>query len=194
MNLRSLQFACIALGLAVALGSTAAAQNHGGGGPGGGGHVPSMPTMPSSNPAPNSQSTSDASHHGSTQSQARLAGSASSTAPMANGVQFGPVGRWWDNKSVTQSVGISSEQKRRMDSIFTQNKSAILSSYQNYLKEQTKLSNLSKSPQADQATTFAAIDSVNQARASLQKAAAQMYLQIRQTMTADQLQKLEKVQ
>jgi Spy/CpxP family protein refolding chaperone len=110
------------------------------------------------------------------------------------GVQFGPVGRWWDDKSVVSAVGLSSEQKRHMDAIFAQNRPAIVSSYQNLLKEQAKLSALNKSPQADQTSTFAAIDAVNQARASLQKTVAQVYMQIKQQMSSDQIEKLTKMQ
>jgi hypothetical protein len=81
-----------------------------------------------------------------------------------------------------------------MDSIFNEHKPAILATYQAFLKEQSRLSALSHNPQADQAATFAAIDAVNQARASLQKATAQMYLQIRQQMSTDQVQKLENLE
>ena len=114
--------------------------------------------------------------------------------PPRAGVQFGPVGRWWDNKTVAKTVGLRQDQTRRMDSIFNENKSAILSSYQTFLKEQSRLISLSKSPQADKASTFAAIDAVNQARSNLQKATAQMYLQLRQQMDAAQIEKLEKLE
>lgn len=81
-----------------------------------------------------------------------------------------------------------------MDAIFDTNKSAIVASYKNFLKEQSKLESISKDSRADKAQTFAAIDAVNQARAELQKAAAQMYLQIRQQMDQQQIEKLEKLQ
>lgn len=106
------------------------------------------------------------------------------------GVQFGPIGRWWDNKSMAKSVGLRPEQTRRMDMIFNENKPAILATYQNYLKEQSKLLSLSKNSQADKASTFAAIDALNQARAALQKTTAQMYLQLRQQMDTTQIEKL----
>jgi Spy/CpxP family protein refolding chaperone len=117
--------------------------------------------------------------------------SAGQPATARPGVQFGPVGRWWDDKSVVRTVGLTTDQQRRMDTIFNASKPAILASYQNYLKEQAKLSALSHNPQATQDSTFAAIDAVNQARAALQKATAQMYLQIRQQMKPEQIQKLE---
>jgi len=107
--------------------------------------------------------------------------------------QFGPVGRWWDDKSVMQAIGITREQQRKMDTIFDANKPAILESYKAFLKEQSKLESINKDPHADQATTFAAIDSVNNARATLQKATAQMLLQIRHEMKSEQIDKLEKL-
>lgn len=107
--------------------------------------------------------------------------------------QFGPVGRWWDNKSVVQTIGLRKEQQKKMDVIFNANKPAILEAYKTFLSEQSKLNTINKNPQADQASTFAAIDAVNNARASLQKATAQMLLQIRKEMDPDQIAKLEKL-
>lgn len=120
--------------------------------------------------------------------------SSSSANTAHSGIQFGPVGRWWDDRKTADTVGLRKEQKKRMDSIFNQNKPAILSSYKAYLSEQSKLEACSKDAHTDQAHLFAAIDAVSQARAALQKATAQMFMQIRQQMDADQLEKLEKVQ
>lgn len=110
-----------------------------------------------------------------------------------SGTPFGPAGRWWDDKSVIRAVGITRAQQRKMDSIFDENKSAIVASYKNFLKEQSHLESVNKDPHADQATTFAAIDAVNSARAALQKVTAQMLLEIRHQMSADQVDKLEKL-
>lgn len=165
-----------------------AAQQRGPGGPqGGGGHMPPMPPqMGGGSGAPNATTSNVA-------SDAHRAAQAGAGAP-GGGVQFGPVGRWWDDRSVVSAVGLSAEQKHRMDTIFNQNKPAIVASYQNLLKEQARLSALTRNAQADQATTFAAIDAVNQARASLQKTVAQVYMQIRQQMSNEQIQKLQKLQ
>jgi len=107
--------------------------------------------------------------------------------------QFGPAGRWWDDKSVIRAVGITRDQQRRMDGIFDSNKSAIVSSYKLYLKEQAHLNSVNKDSHADQAATFEAIDAVNNARAALQKATAQMLLSIRNEMSTDQIEKLQKL-
>jgi Spy/CpxP family protein refolding chaperone len=106
---------------------------------------------------------------------------------------FGPVGRWWDDKSVIQAIGLRKAQQRKMDDIFNANKPAILASYKIFLNEQKKLDELNKDSSADKARVFSAIDAVNQARAALQKATSQTLLQIRSEMDADQIAKLEKL-
>jgi Spy/CpxP family protein refolding chaperone len=117
-----------------------------------------------------------------------------SNSTIRTGLQFGPVGRWWDNKAVVQAIGLRRDQQKKMDEIFNSNKPAILSSYKSFLSEQSKLNAIGKESQTDKARLFAAIDAVNQARASLQKNTTQMLLQIRQQMDAAQITKLEKIQ
>ena len=122
------------------------------------------------------------------------AGRTQNATPQTNGgVQFGPVGRWWDDRSVIRTVGISSDQKRKLDSVFDSNKPAILAAYKNFLNEQSKLAAVSKDPNADQAKVFAAIDAVNQARAALQKTTAQMYIELKRQMSAEQIEQVEKL-
>ena len=94
---------------------------------------------------------------------------------------------------MTSVIGLRRDQQRKMDAIFDASKPAILNSYKTLLSEQAKLDELNKQPQADTTRLFATIDSVNQARASLQKATTEMLLQIRSQMEPDQILKLEKV-
>jgi len=110
-----------------------------------------------------------------------------------NALQFGPAGRWWDDKTVVQAIGLRREQQRKMDTVFDANKPAILDSYKTFLKAQANLTAVNKDPQADKAKVFAAIDAVNEARSSLQKATSAMLLQIRQEMDPTQITKLENV-
>lgn len=115
-------------------------------------------------------------------------------APPHNALQFGPVGRWWDNHSVVQQLGLRRDQQIKMDSIFDANKPAILASYKNFLKAQENLTKVNKDTTADKATVFAAIDAVNNARGDLQKTTSAMLMQIRGEMSPDQIAKLEQVQ
>lgn len=114
------------------------------------------------------------------------------TAPR-NALQFGPVGRWWDDRSVVQAIGLRREQQKRMDAIFDANKPAILDNYKVFLKAQSHLTAVNKDPDADKNRVFAAIDAVNDARSALQKATSAMLLQIRKEMNLDQVEKLEKI-
>jgi Spy/CpxP family protein refolding chaperone len=120
-------------------------------------------------------------------------GSRSDSGAARSSQQFGPVGRWWDDKSVVKSIGLRKDQQKKMDTIFDSNRQAILDSYHSFLSEQAKLDKLNKDPKSDQASIFAAIDSVSKARAALQKTTAQMLLQIRQEMNSEQITKLEKL-
>jgi Spy/CpxP family protein refolding chaperone len=186
MKTLTLRNLCVILSLVVTMGLSANSQRPGGGpggpppgmpgGPGG----PNVPGGPSGPGGPGGPPPS---------------GTQGGRGAASNGgnVQFGPVGRWWDDKSVVKSLGLSSEQKKKMDTIFDANKPAIVASYKNFLAQKSKLDAISKDPKADQAATFAAIDAVNQARTDLTKATAQLYLQIRSEMSADQIEKLEKM-
>ena len=111
-----------------------------------------------------------------------------------NALQFGPVGRWWDNRSVIQAIGLRKEQQMRMDAIFHSNKPAIEQSYKVFLKAQSDLAAVNKDPKTNKDQLFTAIDAVNQARASLQKATSAMLLQMKQEMNPDQINKLENIQ
>ena len=185
MRSRLLNFASTIV-LVVATGLTVRAQGPGGpphGGPPAGASGLGNPGGPSGPPGQGGQGGPPNS----------VSGSRSANGSPRSSQQFGPVGRWWDDKAVIKSVGISKEQQTKMDAIFDENKPAILESYKNFLSKQTALQKVNKDPKADQGTIFAAIDAVSQARASLQKVTAQMLLQIRQQMDPEQITKLEKL-
>ena len=137
-----------------------------------------------------SQQSGQSSH---SEAHSAKATSSGSTAAGHNSYQLGPVGRWWDDKSVAQSIGLSKEQQIHMDALFNANRTSILDSYKTFLAEQEKLNKLTRASNTDQASIFAAIDAVSKARTNLQKATAQMMLQIRQQLTASQLAKLDKM-
>jgi Spy/CpxP family protein refolding chaperone len=108
-------------------------------------------------------------------------------------LQSGPIGRWWDDKKVVGAIGLRKDQQKKMDTVFDAHKPAILDSYKSLLAEQAKLDTLMKQPNADKAQVFAAIDSVNQARAALQKANTEMLLDIRSELEPEQIEKLQAV-
>jgi Spy/CpxP family protein refolding chaperone len=188
MKARLLKIAIAIAGLSLGMGTLALAQ-----GPGGPPHGNPPPGMPPGM-QPGGQPGGPGGPPGPSNAGPQPSGSRASSATSRSSQQFGPVGRWWDDRSVVKTVGIGKEQQKKMDAIFDANKPAILESYKKFLSEQSALDKINKDPKSDQATIFAAIDAVSKARASLQKATAQMLLEIRQQMNADQISKLEKLQ
>lgn len=119
---------------------------------------------------------------------------AKTAAASRNALQFGPVGRWWDDRSVAHQIGLSSQQQKKMDSIFNANRAAIVESYKAFVKAQNNLEKVNKSAAADKTAVFAAVDAVNQARSALQKNTLAMLMQIRDQMDSAQIEKLQKLQ
>lgn len=109
-----------------------------------------------------------------------------------SGLQFGPPGRWWDDRSFAKNLKLRPEQQTHMDAIFEQNRGSLLSRFQNVQQAQAQMEELSRSPSLDEAALFAQIDRVAQARAELEKATTHMLLQLRKEMDADQIKRLEK--
>ncbi|WP_213804437.1 periplasmic heavy metal sensor [Granulicella sp. dw_53] len=119
-------------------------------------------------------------------------GANGTNSTMRGGLQLGPPGRWWDNKSFAKSLGLRKDQQKKMDAVFNMSKGSILESYKALQKEESRLETLTKQPKPDEARIFAGIEAVAQARASLEKANAHMLLQVRQEMDADQIARMEK--
>jgi Spy/CpxP family protein refolding chaperone len=93
---------------------------------------------------------------------------------------------------MVKNLKLRSDQQARMDAIFEQNRSVLLSRLQGVQQVEAQMEELSKSPVPDESALFAQIDRVGQARAELEKANTHMLLQIRKEMDADQIKRLEK--
>jgi Spy/CpxP family protein refolding chaperone len=106
------------------------------------------------------------------------------------GLELGPRGRWWDDKSFAKSLKLRPDQQKRMDSIFEQNRPALVLRYQNALEAEAQMEQASKSANPDESALDARIDSLAQANAELDKAYAHMLLQIRREMDPDQIARL----
>jgi len=113
--------------------------------------------------------------------------------PPRGGLQFGPPGqRWWDDKSFAKSLKLRPEQQTRMDAIFEQNRTALVSRYQTLEQAESQMDRILKDPRLDEATLFTQIDRIAQARADLEKANTHYLLQLRKEMDPDQIARLEK--
>ena len=107
------------------------------------------------------------------------------------GVQLGPTGRWWDDKKMAKSLGLNSDQQKRMDAVFGQNRDALISRLDNLQRAESRLEALTHVSKPSETALFTEIDHVEQARADLEKAKTHMLLQLRDEMTPDQISKLD---
>jgi len=107
------------------------------------------------------------------------------------GFQFGPPGRWWDDRGFARSLKLRPDQQTRMDAIFEQNRPALAARLQNLQQVESQMAALAASPQPDEPALLAQIDRVAQARAGLEKVNTHMLLQIRKEMDPDQISRLE---
>jgi Spy/CpxP family protein refolding chaperone len=115
--------------------------------------------------------------------------------PMATtrgGLQLAPPGRWWDDKHYVKTLHLRSDQQKRMDGLFDENRAVLVNRYQALQQEESKLEALSRAQTLDEATLFAQIDRVSAARADLEKANTHLMLQVRKEMDADQVTRLDK--
>ena len=110
---------------------------------------------------------------------------------MRSGFRILPPGIWWKNPDLIQKLTLTADQQKRMDGLFDENRAALVSRYQTLQQEESRLETLSHAQTLDEATLFAQIDRVSQARADLEKANTHLMLQVRKEMDADQVARLD---
>lgn len=102
-----------------------------------------------------------------------------------------PHGPWWDNPEVAQKIGLTDEQKKKINDIIQQHRLKLVDLEATLKKEEIFMEPLVNADQPDEAKLLAQIDKVAQARAELEKANARMLLGVRRVLSADQWKKLQ---
>lgn len=111
--------------------------------------------------------------------------------PMERTFHDGQFGRWWNNPKIAQQIGLTDDQKKKMDDIFQQHRLNLIDLHANLEKAEVQMQPMIEADQPNETQVLAQIDKVAQARAELEKADARMLFDIRKTLTADQWQKLK---
>lgn len=106
-------------------------------------------------------------------------------------LQLGPPGRWWNDPDIAQRVGLSAEQVKKMDDIFTANRLKLIDRFAAVQKEETIMEPLVAADPPDENKLLAQIDKVAQSRAELEKANARMLLELRGQLNHEQWMKLQ---
>jgi Spy/CpxP family protein refolding chaperone len=111
--------------------------------------------------------------------------------PMERAFRMGPRGRWWNNTEVSQKLGLSADQQKKMDDIFLQSRLKLIDEHAAVEKEEAILEPLLSAEQPDEARILSQIDKIAQARAELEKANARMLLGLRGALTTAQWKTLQ---
>ena len=186
----------LGMGLVMVLGLALGARaQHGGGPPGGGGpgHGGGPPAGgPPMGGRPGGGPPGGAPHDGYP-TPPRSGGASGQPGGANQSQQLGPPGRWWDDAKMVKALHLTADQQKRMDTVFDQNKGALVDKYKILLKEEQTLAPMAAAAQPDEGQLMAQIDRVAQARAELKKANTHMLLAIRKELTPEQVKQLAKV-
>src|ERR1700739_4101831 len=113
--------------------------------------------------------------------------------PMARAFHGMERGRWWNNPRIAQQIGLTDDQKKKMDDIFQQHRLQLIDLSAAVEKQEAIMQPLIGADQPDEAKILSQIDAIAQARAELEKNRARMLLSIRETLTLDQWKKLKTI-
>jgi Spy/CpxP family protein refolding chaperone len=116
---------------------------------------------------------------------------AAPTESMEHTLQAGLPIRWWRQPALAQSVGLSTDQQKKMDDVFLQNRLKLIELNAALEKEETLLEPMVAMDRPDENKIRAQIDRVAQARADLEKGNAYLLLGIRLILSPDQWRNLQ---
>jgi Spy/CpxP family protein refolding chaperone len=101
-------------------------------------------------------------------------------------------GAWWMNTALMQLLGITDEQKAKIERTFENHRQAIVSSTDALEKEEAQLARLLDAEPVDQNAVYTQIDRVVQARGEMERINSVMTLEMRQHLTRAQWDQLSR--
>jgi Spy/CpxP family protein refolding chaperone len=102
-----------------------------------------------------------------------------------------PPGTWWRSPDMVQKLGLNSDQQKKIEDIFQQQRLKLVDLDAGLRKAEITLEPLMSAETPDETTTLAQIDKVAQARAELEKANARFLFGIRRVLTPEQWKKVQ---
>jgi Spy/CpxP family protein refolding chaperone len=105
-----------------------------------------------------------------------------------------PGAAWWTNATLVRRLGLTGEQRQKIEGIFDQYRSKIVQNKADLEKEEAALANMLDSEPLDPAKTVSAeIDKVIKARGDMERTYSNMTLEMRQVLSRTQWSQLQTV-
>lgn len=104
-----------------------------------------------------------------------------------------PDGKWWKRPRIAAVVGLTPEQTREIEAIFSKARPQLIDRKADLEKKQGELEDAVES-NADRKEIAARVEEVEDARAELQKARILMVLDMKQVLRAEQWERLVRMQ
>ena len=101
-----------------------------------------------------------------------------------------PEGKWWKNPSVTAELGLSPDQSVEIEKVFVRTRPKLIDLRADLEKKQLDLQVAMEDKTASRSAVEKKIESVENARAALQKTRALMILDMKQVLKPDQWERL----
>jgi Spy/CpxP family protein refolding chaperone len=95
-------------------------------------------------------------------------------------------GAWWTNAALVQRLGITDDQKAKIERTFENHRLSIVSTTDLLEKEEAQLARLLAAEPLDRNAVFTQLDRVVQARSEVERANAAMTVEIREHLTSAQ--------
>lgn len=104
-----------------------------------------------------------------------------------------PDGKWWKRPRLAAAIGLTSEQTREIEGIFSKSRPRLIDLKAELEKKQGELEDAIEA-NADRRSIAARVDEVEDSRAELQKARILMVLDMKQVLRAEQWERLVQMQ
>jgi TonB family protein len=109
--------------------------------------------------------------------------------PQQGGIRVG--GAWWTNPALIQRLGLTDDQRAKLDRAFENHRQKIVLSTAVLEKEEAQLARLLEAETIDRSAVFTQIDRVTQARGEMERANSAMTLEMREQLTRAQWMQLQ---
>ena len=103
---------------------------------------------------------------------------------------FTLTGAWWTNTALLQRLGLTDDQKTRIERAYENHRSRIMSASEQLEKDEAQLAKLLDTDPLDRNAALAQIDRVAQSRSEVERANSAMMLEMREHLTRAQWSQL----